>query len=382
MLNKKSALYLTLTRALSIKRPHMQGNSPATKFFTQWLLDHVPEYLSMDPARVWFDAADNLHVDARKTSTNRTLFVAHVDTVHRELGPNTIRKTKTKWYAEGAPLGADDGAGCAMLMHLIHSGVPAYYIFTQGEECGGIGAKFLADNYPKLLSEFDRAIAFDRRGIDSVITHQGYGRCCSDMFAQMLADQLNATSEHMMYMPDNTGVYTDTAEFIDVIPECTNISVGYEHEHSQKEELDIFHFKYLSDAVVHVRWDELPTSRNPLTPDPEEGRFKGNWWGSLHSTTQADTQDEAAEDAWDTPEMNEKWAMFDAIDDARHGKFKYLTSLMAELVYPEDPELAERFMERNKLTKDMLDTAEEMLDYMSASAVACELFDEIYTGGK
>jgi len=400
-MNKQSILYKTLCRALSIKRPHMRGQSPATAFFTDWLFDHVPECLTQDAERVWLDSVGNLHVDARKTTAHRTLFVAHVDTVHKDLGPNKIRKTKHKWYADGAPLGADDGAGCAMLMHLIHNHIPAYYIFTQGEECGGIGAKFLADNFPGLLSEFDRAIAFDRRGIDSVISHQGYGRCCSDKFAQALADELNAQNDDMMYSPDNTGVYTDTAEFTDIIPECTNISVGYDHEHSDREELDVLHFQALANAVVNVRWDELPTSRNPLMPDPEDMRERGNWLRSWYPTISKpvgkdalskyadniylDTYeyqptDEDDDAKWDTPEMQTKFAMFDAIEDARMGKVKYLITLMAELVYPQDPDMAEKFMDRNKLTEDMLDTAEGMLDYMSAEAVACELFDEIYAG--
>lgn len=383
MLNKQSILYRTLTRALSLKRPHMQGNSPATKFFTQWLFMHLPDALRDNTELVWQDQADNLHVDLRTTKAHRTLFVAHVDTVHKELGPNKLRKTQGKWYADGAPLGADDGAGCAMLMHLIHSKVPGYYIFTQGEEVGGVGALFLATQFPGLLGMFDRAIAFDRRGIDSVITHQGCGRCCSDTFAQMLSDELNAAHEHLMYLPDNTGVYTDTAEFVDIIPECTNISVGYDFEHSQKEELDIFHFKNLAAAVLKVRWDNLPTSRNPLEPDPDTLSGRGNWWDAFKYPKHDDLKhlgpDEQEPD-WDSPEYTEKFQMFDAIDDAREGKCRYLLGMVAELVYPEDPDQAERFMDRNKLTPDILDTAEQMLDYMSAAAVACELFDEIYRG--
>jgi len=34
-------------------------------------------------------------------------------------------------------------------------------------------------------------------------------------------------------------VYTDTAEFTDIIPECTNRSVGYAREHTQEESLDL-----------------------------------------------------------------------------------------------------------------------------------------------
>ena len=141
--------------ALSMKRPH---NSEGTRRLTDWLEDNAPA-----GAQVHRDKAGNLHIDTRKTKNNRTLFTAHVDTVHRDQGPNKIRKTPTSWHAEGGvPLGADDGAGCAMLMRLLHSGVPAYYLFTQGEECGGIGASYVAQDV-EFLKQFDRAIAFDRQ---------------------------------------------------------------------------------------------------------------------------------------------------------------------------------------------------------------------------
>ena len=376
MLNKKSPLYLTLARALSIKRPHKAGDSQATKYFTGWLYEHLPVHLRDDPELVWLDAAGNMHIDNRIDATNRTLFVAHVDTVHREMGANKIRKTKTMWYADDAPLGADDGAGCAMLMHLIHNHVPGYYIFTQGEECGGIGAKFLADNYPGLLNQFSRAIAFDRRGIDSVISHQGYGRCCSDGFAQALSDALNAGNEHMMYLPDDTGVYTDTAEFIDVIPECTNISVGYDYEHSNKEQLDIFHFANLADAVLKVQWDLLPTQRDPLAPEPMPK--PENWWlsapaGGYDSVDPRDVNLWAGDSKDD--EVNE---MYDCLDLAHSGRLSPLVQFIAHTVYPEDPELAEKFIDRNKLTTEVLDNAEQILGYRDTNAVCCELFDATY----
>lgn len=374
MLNKKSPLYITLARALSIKRPHKEGDSQATKYFTNWLYDHLPVHLK-DSDNVWLDAADNLHIDNRIDATNRTLFVAHVDTVHREMGANKIRKTKTMWYADDAPLGADDGAGCAMLMHLIHNHVPGYYIFTQGEECGGIGATFLADNYPGLLNQFSRAIAFDRRGIDSVISHQGYGRCCSDAFAQALSDALNASNDNMMYTPDDTGIYTDTAEFIDIIPECTNISVGYDHEHSAKEQLDIFHFVNLADAVLKVQWDLLPTQRDPLMPEPEP-RI-GNWLLSAPAGGYADIDPNEMRLPF-SDEDDELSEMYACLDDARDGQFSPLVQFIAHTVYPEDPDLAERFIDRKKITEDVLDTAEQMLSYMGPAAVCCEMFDEIY----
>ena len=127
-MNKNSILHKTLARALSMMRPH---NSEGTRRMTDWLEENAKR---IPHVKIHRDEVGNLHIDARILTTNRTLFTAHVDTVHRKEGPNKIRKTHTHWYAEGAPLGADDGAGCAMLMHLLYSGVAAYYLFTQGEE--------------------------------------------------------------------------------------------------------------------------------------------------------------------------------------------------------------------------------------------------------
>lgn len=360
-MNKKSMLYKTLTRALSVKRPH---NGKGVAMFTDWLESHVPTHLK---EFVSYDDAGNLHVDARVDATHRTLFVAHVDTVHREDGANKIRKTAGKWYADDAVLGADDGAGVAMLMHMLCAGVPAYYVFTQGEECGGVGAKHLSKDV-SLLSQFDRAIAFDRRGIDSVITHQGWGRCCSDSFAQALADELSSGNV-LMYLGDDTGVYTDTAEFVDTIPECTNISIGYMFEHTLKEELNIHHFTALAEAVLTVAWDALPTDRDPTVIESKyndyavpSGGWSKNWW--------ADYKNEEPY----TLEMQVE----DALYEAMAGTYTELINLMAECVYPEDPSLAKRTISRRILTDEVLEEAWNMLATHDADTVLLTLYDIAY----
>jgi hypothetical protein len=292
-------------------------------------------------------------------------------------GFNKITKLTAKWLAKDAPLGADDGAGVAMLMHLIHSGVRAYYIFTQGEEVGGIGAKFIADNYPLLLEEFDRAIAFDRRGIDSVITHQGWTRCCSDEFADALSDALNV-DESLMYLPDDSGVYTDTAEFTDVIPECTNISVGYYHEHTDKEYLDIVHFALLAERVINIDWDGLPTQRDPKVIDSKwdmqdysYGAYSYNW-------------DKTADNSFSYGRNTSLYKdhlmadLQDAIMDAQIGHFDFLLDLMAEIVYPEDTTMAVRMMDRKKLTEEVLEDMLYRAWVEDPSALLAELFDMCY----
>jgi hypothetical protein len=258
---KDSVLMRTLAFALSKKRPH-EGVGERN------MLGHI--LLNRpDNAKWTWDETGNLHIDMRRDDTSKTLFVAHVDTVHRDDGYNKIRMTESVWYAQGSQLGADDGSGIALLMHLMHAGVPGYYLFTIGEECGGIGSSGLVKNRRKMLKHFDRAIAFDRKGNTSVISHQG-SRCCSDAFAEALSTALSA--EDLLYMPDDGGVYTDTAEFVDDIPECTNISVGYMREHSAEEAQDILHLQALADVIVTMDWDALPTVRDPAEIDPMYSR--------------------------------------------------------------------------------------------------------------
>lgn len=375
--NKSSVLHKTLARALSMMRPH---NSEGTRRLTDWLEDSAS---TRPHTKIYRDAIGNLHVDTRLNSSNRTLFVAHVDTVHRKEGPNKIRKTATHWHADGAALGADDGAGVAMLMHLLHAGIPAYYIFTQGEECGGIGASWLADNWKDGLAKFDRAIAFDRRGIDSVITHQGRGRCCSDVFGQALADALNEDMT-LMYLPDNTGVYTDTAEFIDIIPECTNISVGYYSEHSERECLDIMHFATLAERVVRIDWDSLPTDRDPTQVEERTAQDWGVWGSSGWGATSVSSV--AGRDGGNTYHHlhdygDEEWLreeLRDAIYDAMAGSKQWLIELLCESVYPEDPEMAGHFIDRNKLDEPTLTLALQHSTVFDPDTVLAEIFDIAY----
>lgn len=371
-MNRNSILHKTLARALSMKRPH---GSEGTTRLTDWLEDRAVDLrdASMPHMKIHRDGAGNLHIDTRVSHTNRTLFTAHVDTVHRDQGPNKIRKTATHWHADGAPLGADDGAGVAMLMHLLHSGVDAYYLFTQGEECGGIGATYAAKHDAALWAEFDRAIAFDRRGIDSVITHQGMGRCCSDVFAEALANELCADMT-LMYSPDSTGVYTDTAEFTHLIPECTNISVGYYREHSDEESLDILHFTALAARVALIDWDDLPTDRDPtkvesLYADYYGGR--GGWATSVTSSSPTSWH-HLSDDDWLREELRE------AIYDAMAGSTQWLVELVCDSVWPEDPDTAALFIDRGKLDAELLTQALEDSGVYEPDVVMAAVFDQAY----
>ena len=233
-------------------RPH---NSQTEKDFISTYLLPLPGAFS--------DSFGNVHVDLRTAPGHRTLFAAHTDTVHNKPGHQTVyyRADTQTIHTRGQCLGADDGAGIVVLLHMIKNNVPGYYIFTRGEEKGGLGAKYLDQVSYRLLEQFDRAICFDRKGTSSVITHMWPGRTCSDLFADALCHALG--NGYLMYAPDPTGSYTDSCEWSDTIPECTNISVGYKAEHGPTESLDVQHLFDLMDQVTTINWDDLPVNRDP-----------------------------------------------------------------------------------------------------------------------
>jgi len=183
------------------------------------------------------------------------------------------------------PLGADDGAGVWLLLELIDAGVPGSYIFFRGEERGGIGSKSVSDNPECIpwLKSFDQAIAFDRRDTCSIITHQARGRCCSDAYASAFARLLTDITYDLK--PDSGGVYTDTAELTHLIPECTNVSIGYYNEHSKAEILDVEYLLWLRDRLI-LQADlihQLPITRDPTAFDYEDWGYGGFGYSSKPS---------------------------------------------------------------------------------------------------
>lgn len=207
------------------------------------------------------------HVDGQFSTT---LFSSHIDTVDdsKHTAPHVIEEHNNTLHTDGTSiLGADCGAGVWLMLQMIDYAIPGTYVFTVGEEVGGIGAAGLAEEDWEFLHRHDRAVAFDRGRTNSVITHQAGGRCCSDTFAQALSDELNKHNDELMFSPDDSGVYTDTAEWTHIIPECTNISIGYDHQHTYAESLDLAHLDRLMDAAMLVDWDALPCDRDPNKVD-------------------------------------------------------------------------------------------------------------------
>ncbi len=267
----------TLLHMLTFCRP---ARSPVTQEFIQTFIAPLPG-AEVDPYGNWhvFVGPD--------AATYPILWSCHTDTVHRKGERQTLRydactgviRLSKRSRRTSHCLGADDTAGVFLCHQMIRAGIPGHYVFHHAEEIGGHGSSDLAEHAPNLLTPHTCAIALDRRDTGDIITHQ-MGRCCSDAFADSLALQLNTHGLH--FAPSSSGVFTDTANYIGLIRECTNLSVGYDDAHSEKETLNVFFLQRLFTALCAVDPSALTIERNVDDPD-DWGYATGFSWQDYSS---------------------------------------------------------------------------------------------------
>ena len=241
------AAYETLLGMHTYKRPH--GCRTEKRFINRYII----------PLGMKVDGFGNYW---KQIGESPLMWSCHTDTVHSNKGMLRIGFDKNEiGVAEKDTsncLGADDGAGVWLMQQMILAERPGLYLFHRAEEIGRKGSSHIAKNYAKDLTGIKFAIALDRRGKDSIITHQQSARCCSEAFSKSLAEQLN-----MGFKSDDTGSYTDTASYVDLIGECTNLSVGYTGAHTHMERLDIDFIFKLRDALMTLDASKLDDIRKP-----------------------------------------------------------------------------------------------------------------------
>jgi len=226
------------------------------------------------PPKVKRDGYGNYYIEIGDNYT--TMFTSHLDTA--SVGSKHGKKQKIKhMFDEGGMvgtdgktlLGADCKAGVTIMFNMIKNNIKGLYYFFLGEEVGCLGSRWLSAKMEKgkMFEDKDisKVISFDRKGTNSIITYQWNGRCASDKFADGLIEEFK--KQGMEFENDPTGVCTDSVQFQDFIPECTNISVGYYNEHTTREVQDLDFLEEISKAVLGIDWESLPVDRDPSVSD-------------------------------------------------------------------------------------------------------------------
>ena len=248
-----------LRRLFTSMRP---AYTEAEEFFVQ-------KYLMCDDLvakGMYLDGYGNalIKVNNPDGTESKTLWSCHTDSVHRKAGIQTVHynplddKFST---TDGSCLGGDDNSGTYLMLEMLRAEVPGLYIFHRAEEVGGCGSAWIAKNSEDMLEKYDRAIAFDRKDIHSIITQKEKKRGCSEAFSKDLGAKLG-----MNHRSDSTGSFTDTANYDHIIPECTNMSVGYFGAHSARETQLLGYIVELKDAFIRIDCEGLVTERNPNAP--------------------------------------------------------------------------------------------------------------------
>lgn len=188
---------------------------------------------------------DRRHLYIPGTREDRVLLVAHVDSkfppeisdvqpIFNEAenvimsGNRGIEKKKkgNYWYGDG--IRADDRAGVAILWHLLSLNLGHSILLLSGEEDGCLGARqFMSRlNRAKELQQHQFALEFDRHDKRDIVFYQCW------------------TPEFIEYCLTETGYRWNQGSLSDICVLCkemcgANISVGYYHEHTPFEELNI-----------------------------------------------------------------------------------------------------------------------------------------------
>jgi len=223
--------------------------------------DTLRKYL---PEAVVRDQFGNYHMSVGKSET---LFTCHLDTVSEDVEEvcHVIEGDIIK--TDGTTiLGGDNKTGVCILLNMIEHNIPGDYWFFAGEEPtakeGGLyGSKHALASNPNYFKKFKRAVCFDRKHMGSIVIRQMARFTCSEEFVNSLIKEFK--NQGLEFGPDQTGWYTDTAVFIDVIPEVTNLSSGTYNEHSTEEYVDMSYLEKVAQVALKINWEALPSVRIP-----------------------------------------------------------------------------------------------------------------------
>jgi len=251
----------SLIEMLKYRRP--QGSKTQSKFCKRYL----------EP--VFGKADSNGNYVLTIGDSPNVMFTAHHDTVHTKDGFQIVSVSGdivTTQDKDSSCLGADCTTGIWLILGMIENNISGLYVIFAAEESGCIGSRAMANENPDYLDGIQACISFDRKGQESIVTHQMGLRTASDAFAVSLSQALNMPC----LRPDPTGVYTDSESLAHIIPECTNVSVGYLAQHTKQESQDLFFADSLLESLIKADWQSLVIERNPMDYDNEDSLY---WHG-------------------------------------------------------------------------------------------------------
>lgn len=251
----------------------------------------IRNYLDTLPGMDW-DTYGNRFVTIGPANP-RIAFASHTDSVHTSDGVQSISMhgdtiALSPWSNSNC-LGADCGTGLWIMRRMILAKVPGLYLFHRDEESGMQGSEFIARNRANMLDGIEVMLSLDRKGYDSIITHQMNERTASAAFALAMQSEFKRTGLPLM-MPDAGGSYTDSYAYSGLVSECSNISIGYTGAHLHSEAQSLNHAKALLKSLCAFDWSKIVAKRDCTAVAEahdlwsDKGDFGETWRSSIGYT--------------------------------------------------------------------------------------------------
>jgi ribosomal protein S27AE len=156
-------------------------------------------------------------------------------------------------------IGGDDKCGIYIILYYLkYISKDINFLFTVGEEVGGIGSKHFVINNKNIKKEnnIPYGLVLDRRGnCDIICANNGYG-------VLEFEEALKKVGKKFNYK-DATGTFSD-ADYLSKLFSCANLSVGYNNPHTNSEFVDI---EDLHSAIEFVATIVTEVNETFKTPD-------------------------------------------------------------------------------------------------------------------
>jgi hypothetical protein len=212
------------------------------------------------------------------------LLVAHTDTVMptptQLFVQNELFGDNLFLLSGKGGLGADDRAGVAAMILYLASGLRPSIFLPSGEEKGGLGTKaFIKNDMNVFVDKINFMIQFDRQSSHDAVQYTDTNQSLMNIF----------TKE---YFKTAIGSYTDISDLMPAFGiSALNLSIGYDHQHTAVETLDVFAFLSCLKAAYQVlttmdlSLKHTYVKAAPVVIDYDTPRYSSFDWSSYSYTT-------------------------------------------------------------------------------------------------
>lgn len=90
-----------------------------------------------------------------------------------------------------------------------------------------------------------------------------------------MGEVLHEAYDGLDFKSDRGGSFTDSANYTDIVGECTNLSVGYYDQHTSRETLNLPHIVAMREALIRADFSKLVFKREPGEVEHKYGTNTG-----------------------------------------------------------------------------------------------------------